>query len=32
MSNKTAKNYMPMLIYAMLVGTTLEMHEFHVSC
>lgn len=32
MSNKTAKNYMPVLIYATLVGITLEMHEFHVSC
>lgn len=31
MSNKTAKNYMPMLIYAVQVGITLEMHEFHVS-
>jgi len=32
MSNKTAKNYILMLSYAILVGITLEMHEFHVSC
>lgn len=32
MSNKRAKNYMPMLIYAILFRIMLEMHEFHVSC